>query len=128
MNIKTMLINLMAVSISVYVVASKKPVEWLAMQEPMLSVALMILIFMYLFITIVMTVKAIDYNQKGKEFYQAVCANGLMLSIGLITLFNSELIMTAIYKPFVIAYVFFGLAAAKILIDRNEEKLTRKSI
>ncbi len=119
MSIKSILINLMAVSIAVYIVASKEVVEWLAFQEPVLSIALMILMFMYILTSVFMTLQAMEYKQKGKEFYQAVCANALMLITGIITMFSAELITTAIYKPFVLVYCYFGLGLVVLLLKPN---------
>ncbi|WP_045405799.1 hypothetical protein [Vibrio jasicida] len=122
MSIKSILINLMAVSIAVYTVASKEAVEWLAFQEPVLSVALMILMFMYILTSVFMTLQAMEYKQKGKEFYKAVCANALMLITGIITMFSAELITTAIYKPFILVYCYFGLSLVVLLLKQNSVK------
>ncbi|EHR0227847.1 hypothetical protein KS670_003407 [Vibrio parahaemolyticus] len=122
MSMKSILIYLMAVSISVYTVASKQAVEWLAMQEPILAVALMILMFLYILTSVFMTLQAVEMNRMGKEYYNAVCANALMLSTGLITFVNSDVITTAIYKPFTLVYCFFGLAAAKFLLSEVEKR------
>ncbi|WP_159737185.1 hypothetical protein [Vibrio atypicus] len=122
MSIKNILLNLMAVSISVYTVASKQAVEWLAMQEPILAVALMILMFLYILTSVFMTLQAVEMNRKGKEYYNAVCANSLMLATGLVTFVNSDVITTAIYKPFTLVCCFFGLAAAKFLLSEVEKR------
>lgn len=119
MSIKSILINLMAVSISVYTIASKQAVQWLAFQEPVLAVALMILMFVYILTSVFMTLQAMEYKQKGKEFYQAICANALMLITGIITMFSTELITTAIYKPFVLVYCYFGLGLVVLLLKPN---------
>ncbi|ELL0596599.1 hypothetical protein Q6U54_002195 [Vibrio vulnificus] len=119
MSMKSILINLMAVSIAVYTVSSKQAVEWLAFQEPILAVALMILMFVYILTSVFMTLQAIELNVKGKEFYQAVCANALMLITGIITMFSSELIMTAIYKPFILVFCYFGLCFAMLFLKPN---------
>lgn len=116
MSIKNILLNLMAVSISVYTVASKQAVEWLAMQEPVLAVALMILMFLYILISVDMTLQAIELDRKGKVFYQAACANSLMLATGLITFASTDIITTAIYKPFILIYCYVGLGIATLLL------------
>ncbi|MDD9157474.1 hypothetical protein PVK64_14970 [Aliivibrio sp. S4TY2] len=122
MSIKSILLNLMAVSISIYTVASKSSIEWLAVQEPILAIALMILMFMYILTSVFMTLQAMEYKQKGKEFYQAVCANALMLITGIITMFSAELITTAIYKPFILVYCYFGLCLVVLLLKQNSVK------
>ncbi|MCR9943923.1 hypothetical protein [Vibrio owensii] len=116
MSIKNILLNLMAVSISVYTVASKQAVEWLAMQEPILAVALMILMFLYILISVDMTLKAVELDRKEKAFYQAICANSLMLATGLITFASTDIITTAIYKPFILIYCYVGLGIATLLL------------
>ncbi|WP_045409600.1 hypothetical protein [Vibrio jasicida] len=119
MSIKSILLNLMAVSISVYTIASKQAVEWLAFQEPILAVALMILMFVYILTSVFMTLQAVEVKVKGKEFYQAICANALMLITGIITMFSAELITTAIYKPFILVYCYFGLGLVVLLLKPN---------
>jgi hypothetical protein len=113
---KSILIYLMAISISVYTVASKQAVEWLAFQEPILAVALMILMFLYILTSVFMTLQAVELNRKGKVFYQAVCANSMMLVTGVITFSSTDIITSAIYNPFIIVSCYLGLGIASLLL------------
>lgn len=111
-----LLIYLTAVSNAVYVVASKPVVDWLAYKEPHLAAMLMVMMFMYILKSIFLSKDAIEVNRKGKVFYQAVTANSLILVTGLITFASTDIITTAIYKPFILIYCYVGLSLVSLLL------------